>query len=242
MPEHAPAEHHPANVRFTNVSLVVDQKLLIDNISCTLDGHGITVVLGPNGAGKSLFLRLLAGIISPTSGAIEFDDKCGQDSQALVFQNPVLLRRSTFENLAFVLRQQKLPSGDLRRKVMVSLTNARLEKLAKTPARKLSGGEQQRLALARALVVDPATLLLDEPTASLDPGSTFAIEETILAANKNGTKIVLVTHDIKQAKRLADDVMFIDGGRMIAQKPAAAFFENPGSEAAQCYLDGRLPV
>ncbi len=125
---------------------------------------------------------------------------------------------------------------------MRALQDAQLENHADTPARKLSGGEQQRLAMARALVVSPPALLLDEPTASLDPASTFVIEDLITGASSRGTKIILVTHDIKQAKRLADDIVFIHEGKIVAQNGRDGFFREPGSEQAQSYLDGRMPV
>jgi len=234
-------------VTFKDVCLKVDGKPLIRNISCTLNTIGKTVILGPNGAGKSLFLRLMTGLIKPTSGTIsggieKRTDESGQPAvcYSLVFQNPVLLRRSAYENIAFVLRQQKCPKGEMADRVAAALKQARLEGRAKTPARRLSGGEQQRLALARALVVNPPGLLLDEATASLDPASTAIVEKMIHDADTAGTKIVFVTHDIRQAKRLADDILFVDEGQILAHKPARDFFKDPGSDKAQAYLDGRI--
>ncbi len=230
--------------RFRNVSLEIDGTELIKNISCTLEPTGKTIIIGPNGAGKSLFLRLLAGIIEPTQGKITGPENPNGDAgnicQILVFQKPVLLRRSAFENIAFVLRQKNCPRHKMKDKVMAALEKARLADHAKTPARALSGGEQQRLALARALVVDPAMLLLDEPTASLDPASTYLVQKMVCEADNNGTKIILVTHDIKQAKQLADDILFIHDGQIKAHQPARAFFDQPDCSEAQDYLDGRL--
>ena len=233
-------------VAFRNVSLKIGDKLAIDNISCTLETIGKTVILGPNGAGKSLFLRLVAGLIRPTSGTISggMDHGRGQPApcHSIVFQSPVLLRRTTYQNLAFVLQRQGLGAKEIRTRADKALKRAGLEAQAKTPARRLSGGEQQRLALARALVVNPGALLLDEPTASLDPASTFMVEEMVNDADLDGTKIIFVTHDIRQAKRLADDILFINDGKVLAHKPARAFFRDPGSEQAQAYLDGRVPL
>ncbi len=246
-PEDMPAARiaRCAPIRFCNVSLDLGGKKLIRNISCELGPAGKTVILGPNGAGKSLFLRLLAGLIPPSSGVIESRDGEKKQSRlnchALVFQNPVLLRRSVFDNMAFVLAPLKLKARIRREMVMQALTHARLDAHAATPARRLSGGEQQRLALARALIVNPAAVLLDEPTASLDPASNFVVEDMIDEADRKGVKIVFVTHDIKQAKRVADDIIFIHQGQIMVQNEAGAFFDEPGCLEAQCYLDGRLP-
>ncbi len=229
-------------VCFSNVSLTIDGKPVIRNINCKLDGVGKTVILGSNGAGKSLFLRLMAGLMMPSEGDITCEGERLQDKRglyhSLVFQSPVLLRRTASQNIAFVLGQQKLSRAETRKRTKTALNEASLEDCADTPARCLSGGEQQRLALARALVVKPASLLLDEATASLDPASTFIVEDIVKEADLNGIKIVFVTHDIRQAKRLADDILFIHEGRVLAHKPAKAFFKDPGSEQAQAYLDG----
>ena len=160
---------------------------------------------------------------------------------ALVFQNPVMLHRTVSENLAFVLRHKRVPANERRKEINKALLAARIETKADIPARRLSGGEQQRLALARALIAAPHALLLDEPTASLDPLSTSIVEDMINEAEGSGAKIVLVTHDIKQAKRMADDILFIHEGRVLAHKPKQDFFKDPGSIQAQAYLDGRVP-
>ena len=208
-------------------------------------------MLGANGAGKSLFLRLKGGLLEPTSGIIISGAKEGNTAtskretgvscMALVFQKPVMLRRTVSENLAFVLRQRNIPANERSKEINKALLAARIKTKADLPARRLSGGEQQRLALARALITSPHALLLDEPTASLDPLSTSIVEDMILEAESTGTKIVLVTHDIKQAKRLADDILFIHEGRVLAHKPKREFFKDPGSIQAQAYLDGRVP-
>ena len=241
----APRIARCAPIRFSNVSLKLGGKMLIRDISCDLGPAGKTVILGPNGAGKSLFLRLLAGLIKPSAGTIESRDEKHRQKKlnchALVFQNPVLLRRSVFDNMAFVLGPLRLGRKARRDKVMQALRHARLDSRAAMPARRLSGGEQQRLALARALIVNPSAVLLDEPTASLDPASNFVVEDMIDEADRKGVKVVFVTHDIKQAKRVADDIIFIHQGRIMVQNDAAAFFDEPGCIEAQCYLDGRLP-
>jgi len=224
-------------VRFDKVRLCLGGQELLHDVCCNIDGAGKTVIMGANGAGKSLFLRLFTGLLEPTGGQISG----GSGRFSLVFQNPVLLRRSTFANVAYVLGNMKLDRQKLSEKVNEALKVARLEHRAQTPARNLSGGEQQRLALARALVVEPDALLLDEATANLDPTSTAIVEGICDDAVERGCKVIFVTHDVKQAKRVADDILFFHSGRVLAHAPAREFFRNPGSEEAQAYLDGRLP-
>lgn len=215
---------------------------LIDGIDLTLERESRTVVMGPNGAGKSLLLRLLHGMLTPAAGEVLWDgrplDEEGRRHQAMVFQRPVLLRRSVAANLRFVLEGKRRRK---RERVVALLEEVGLDHhLADKPARLLSGGEQQRLNLARALALEPGVLFLDEPTASLDPASTAAIEEVVRRAHGNGTKIIFVTHDLGQARRLADDVVFLNRGRVEEHGPAREFFEHPVTRAAADYLAGRL--
>jgi tungstate transport system ATP-binding protein len=219
------------------------QKLLHD-VSFNLATDTKTVILGPNGAGKSLLLRILNGLLSPTSGAISWG---GQETNtevraklALVFQKPVLLRRSAEANIRFVLGD--LSSADRSTRAQNLLQQAGLSDRAKIPARRLSGGEQQRLAIARALATEPEVLLLDEPCASLDPSSTKAIEDLIEAVHAAGTKIILVTHDLGQAKRLSDDVLFLHAGRLAEHTPARDFFPKPKTAPAQAFLAGEIVI
>lgn len=201
-----------------------------------------TVIMGPNGAGKSILLRVMHGLIRPSRGSVLWNAAPVEEARArqgFVAQRPVLLRRSAAANIRFVL-SEALSAQDKASRVAEALHIARLQHRADIPARMLSGGEQQRLAIARALAREPEALLLDEPTASLDPASIQAVESMIGGAAQSGVKIILVTHDIGQAKRLADEVIFLDSGRLVEQTPAAAFFARPVSEAAQAYLDGRL--
>ena len=215
-------------------------KRLIDTVDLQLDPRRFTVVMGQNGAGKSLLLRLLHGLVEPTSGTLEHGNAPIADvreHQAMVFQKPVLLRRSVGENIGFALRLQRRDSPQCREALLAEVG---LADRMKQPARLLSGGEQQRLALARALASNPEVLFLDEPTASLDPASTLLIEETVLRVHRSGVKIVFVSHDIGQARRLADDVVLLHRGRVAEHSQAEQFFNAPATEAARAFLEGRI--
>ncbi len=203
-------------------------------LDLTLSATGTTVIMGPNGAGKSLLLRLLHRLIAPTSGTIHSTGR-----QAMVFQRPVMLRRSVEANLLFALRRGPY-AQDAANKCREVLTGIGLNTRAKQPARSLSGGEQQRLALARALSLGPEILFLDEPTASLDPTATLAIEKTVQRAADANTKIILVTHDQGQARRLADEIIFLHNGQLCEHTLAAEFFDAPTSPQARAYLAGQL--
>lgn len=225
------------------LTLERDGRLLIDHVDLTLATGGLTVVMGPNGAGKSLLLRLLHGLIMPTSGEISWGGFAMSPSirerQGMVFQRPVLLRRSVAANLDFVLGLRG-PASTAQRDAL--LERVGLLDQARQPARLLSGGEQQRLALVRALALKPDILFLDEPTASLDPASVLTIEKVVQSAGLNGTKIIFVTHDLNQARRLADDVVFLHRGQMLEHAIAKTFFDAPRSEFARAYLEGRIVV
>jgi tungstate transport system ATP-binding protein len=219
-------------------------KRVIDQVDLTVGEPGITVIMGPNGAGKSVLLRLMHGLIAPTEGEVLWGgrrlDRELARRQAMVFQKPVLLRRSVAANIWHALSVRGIARGDRAIRVGDALKLTGLETRAAMPARVLSGGEQQRLCLARALSLEPEILLLDEPTASLDPASTLAIEELLVDAQRRGIKIVVVTHDVGQARRLARDVIFLHHGRVIEHQAAKNFFDHPNSDAAQAFLAGGL--
>ncbi len=226
-------------LRVRDLGLKCAETSILHGLDLDLAPHGCTVIMGPNGAGKSMLLKLLHGLIQPTAGRIEWGGKSPTQvtaRQAMVFQKPVLLRRSVAANIDFVLRARRKPHT--QRDSL--LEHVGLLHKARDPARRLSGGEAQRLALARALASEPEVLFLDEATASLDPASVKAIEDIILDASARGIRIILVTHDIGQAKRLADDVVFLQGGRVAEHSAARDFFPDPQSPAARDYLNGRL--
>lgn len=226
-------------LRFT-----VGDTTLIGGMTFTIDQPGVTVIMGPNGAGKSLLLRLLHGLIEPSAGSIAWagspPDEPVRRRQAMVFQRPVLLRRSVRANLEFVLRQ--CGRGGDAALCDELLSRVGLERFAERPARRLSGGEQQRLALSRALALQPEVLFMDEPAASLDPASTVTIESVVSEQRHSGTKVIFVTHDVGQARRLADEVIFLHRGTVLEQTQASSFFDRPASEAARKYLAGEIVV
>lgn len=234
----------PALVSTQNLSFGSGSDVLLKDVSVRIERDRRTCLLGSNGAGKSLLLRIVHGLLKPNSGAIAWRDgpldASARRSQALVFQRPVLLRRSVEANLFFALRVRGIRGRVARDRVEEALNRAGLSHLARRPARVLSGGEQQRLAIARSLLSEPELLLLDEPTASLDPAATAAIEEQILDAHERGTSVLMVTHDIGQARRLAQDVVFLERGTVAETGPADQVLWTPRSAAAQAWVDGRL--
>jgi tungstate transport system ATP-binding protein len=240
----AGASRVPARIlplRVSDVVLRFGEATVLDGVSFDLAPRGCTMIMGPNGSGKSLILKLLHGLIAPTAGRIDWDGQAPADvtsRQALVFQKPVLLRRSVAANIDFVLRSR----GKDRGRCAAILQHVGLAEKADQPARLLSGGEAQRLALARALATDPEVLFLDEPTASLDPASVLSIESIVSTARDRGVRVIFVTHDVGQAKRMADDVVFLHRGRVAEHAPASEFFPEPRCQAARDYLNGRIVV
>lgn len=230
-------------LEFRAVSVAAERHRLIKEMSFRLDQGGRTVILGPNGAGKSLLLRLCHGLIRPTEGDILWHGAADRDVrrfQAMVFQRPVLLRRSAAANIDFALSVRGVARPERRRLIEEALHLTGLHRFWRTSARVLSIGEQQRLAMSRAWALKPQILFLDEPTASLDPAATHVIEEVIAAMAAAGTKIVMTTHDLGQAKRLADEVMFLHRGRLLEKAPADRFFAGPENEMARAFLRGEL--
>ncbi len=196
-------------------------------------GANRTAILGPNGAGKSTLLRLMHGLLRPSGGRLIWPQPM---SQGMVFQRPVMLRSSVAANVAYGLKLRGVPARERRQCTLEMLSRVGLTHLAGRQARRLSGGEQQRIALARAWALKPEVLFLDEPTASLDPASSREIERIIAEIAASGTKVVLTTHNLGQARRLADEVLYLEGGRLIEQTPAVEFFHRPRSAAARDFI------
>ena len=226
------------------VCLGVGGRTIIDNVSFALEAGPATIILGANGAGKSVLMRLMHGLIAPSAGTIRWSDPDPERlrrKQAMVFQRPVMLRRSALANITYALELARVPRAEREAVAFEALESVGLPHLARRPARVLSGGEQQRLALARAWALHPEVLFLDEPTASLDPGATREIETVIKAFDAAGTKIIMATHNLGQARRLGDEVMFMHGGRVVERAPVDRFFAQPVAAEAAAFIKGELP-
>jgi tungstate transport system ATP-binding protein len=239
VPRRASREASILPLRLEGVSYAPNGHTLLHEISLTLAGDAATVVVGPNGAGKSLFLRLCHGLIPPSTGRILWARDAAK-GQAMVFQRPVMLRRSVAANLAYPLRVFGMAREERERRMAEALAMAGLTPLADRHARSLSGGEQQRVALARAWVRRPEVLFLDEPTANLDPAATRQVEAIVKRFRDAGTKVVMTTHDLGQARRLAEEVLFLHRGRLLEQAQAERFFVGPATAEARAFVRGEL--
>lgn len=228
------------------LSFVRGGRALLDGVSFALAETGVTAVMGANGAGKSLLLRMLAALVTPDRGRVHWAGRAPDRARAsrigVVFQRPAMLRRSVLANMRFALKAAGVAPAERRRRGMEALAMGGLDHLARTSALALSGGEQQRLALLRAMAGAPEALLLDEATAHLDPASTQAIENLVDEARRRGTCVLLVTHDLGQARRLADRIAFLHRGRLLEDEDANRFFPTPATEQARAFVEGRLLV
>jgi len=251
MPDDGRMTEHPAEtpsavlpIEGRALSYARSGRTLVGGASLELSTPGVTAIMGPNGAGKSLLVRMLAGLVEPDSGQVTWagrgPDRTRASRVGVVFHRPVMLRRSAIANVRYALKTAGVPRGERQTRALAALQNGALAGLADSPARVLSGGEQQRLALVRALAPEPEALLLDEPTANLDPVSTLAIEGLVRRAAGQGTRVLLVTHDSAQARRLADRIVFMHGGRLDHPVSADGFFEAPATPHARAFVEGRL--
>ena len=229
-------------LRIAGLRFVPNGRAILDGLDLELSGEGISVILGPNGTGKTVLLNLLAGLLPASGGRIDWGGAGVPAGRlAMVFQQPALLRLSVFTNVEFALRPQVMTAAERRARTIEVLTRVGLAHRAKDCARLLSGGERQRLALARGWAVRPRLLLLDEPTASLDPSATEQVERIIREIRTDGAKVLMTTHNLGQATRLADDIIFIAEGRVQEHVPAQRFFARPQSPAARAFMQGELP-
>jgi tungstate transport system ATP-binding protein len=227
-----------------NVCYVAGGRTIIDALSFEIGTGPRTVILGPNGAGKSVLMRLCHGLLAPTSGRIAWRGSRNGGrprEQAMVFQRPVMLRRSALANVTYGLKLAGVARRERELRAHDVLDAVGLADIAHKPARVLSGGEQQRLALARAWALGPEVLFLDEPTANLDPGATRDIESIVGQIHASGTKIVMTTHNLGQARRLGDEILFMSAGRLVERAPVDRFFSQPGTAEAASFIRGELP-
>jgi len=231
-------------ILFAGVDIRRGTTILLRNLSLSISAGPPTVLVGPNGSGKSTLLRAAMGLIAPSSGGITWGGRktASPTGRAIVFQRPVMLRRSCAGNLAYALAAAGVIGADRERRITELLGIVGLDAVAERPARQLSGGEQQRLALARALARNPAVLFLDEPTASLDPAATKAIEDIVRAVSEGGVKVVMATHDLGEARRLAGEILLLNRGELVESRPAQKFFAAPFTDAAKRFTAGELLV
>lgn len=216
---------------------------LLSDIDYSIETNAVTVILGPNGAGKSLLLQVAHGLVTPNEGSLKWNTLTPQPQQswrAFIFQKPVLLRRSVRANIGYVLSLHNVGKAKREALIQKALKLTGLSHLAERNARVLSGGEQQRLNIARAWVLQPRVILFDEPTAELDPSGTAAIEQLIETISQQGTKILMTTHDLGQARRLASDILFLHQGKLVEYSLAEDFFEQPKTKMAQNFIAGKL--
>lgn len=229
-------------LRAVDIAFAPQGRPILSGVDLTIGAGSFTVVLGPNGAGKSVLMRLLHGLLKPSQGKVQWGQLAQRPaSQAMLFQRPVMLRRSVLANVAYGLCVSGVTRSAAQTRALAALERVGLAHLANRPARVLSGGEQQRVALARAAALEPKILFLDEPTASLDPTATRAIEASLAELHAGGTTIVMISHHLGQARRLAQNIVFVHQGRIAEHTPADEFFRQPRSEVAAQFLKEELP-
>jgi tungstate transport system ATP-binding protein len=219
-------------ITFVEAGILAGAVTILDNISLSIGSGTPTVLIGPNGSGKTTLLRAAMGLI-PLSPPTR---------RAILLQRPTMLRRRAADNVRYALGAAGVPRGEHDQRTADLLALVGLKGLERRPARRLSGGEQQRLALARALARDPAVLFLDEPTASLDPYTTMAIEDVVRTITARGVKVVMSTHDLGEAKRMGGEIVLLHRGRLVETGPAAAFFASPSTQEARKFIAGELLV
>jgi tungstate transport system ATP-binding protein len=230
-----------------DVSLRRDGRTILSHVNLEI---GMTsnsmVILGPNGAGKSLLVRILAALVQPNSGTVTWANAPPNRARAakigFLFQRPIMLRRTALENIAYALAFSGLGKKDCLERASRILAQAGMSNIAETHARVLSGGEQQRLAIVRAMACDPDIFILDEPTSNLDPTSTAAIEQMVRDVRNRGTPVVFITHDLGQARRLADEIVFLHQGRILERTRGDQFFKRPQTPEATAYIRGDIVI
>jgi tungstate transport system ATP-binding protein len=239
---HPPLSNLP--IEFVDVSVVAGAVTILDRVTLSLAPGAPTILIGPNGSGKTTLLRVAMGLLAPSRGRVTWGGQGigAPKRRAIVFQRPTMLRRSAAGNIRYALRAAGIARARHDARLAELLDLAGLEGFAERPARRLSGGEQQRLALARALARDPTVLFLDEPTASLDPAATKAFEDVIRPVVARGIKVVMSTHDLGAARRLAGEIVMLHRGRVIETAAAPAFFDAPRAAEARKFISGELLV
>jgi tungstate transport system ATP-binding protein len=235
--------HHSLPLLLKDVAYEIDGLKLIKGINLEINSIGSTIILGHNGSGKSLLLKLLHGVITPSSGQITWNNIIPASNQywrTFLLQRPTFFKQTVHYNIEFVLRIAGIPVNEYKTRCQQALEICGLANISHRFTHSLSGGELQKLSLARAWVLKPDVVLLDEPTVALDPPSVIGFENIIQQFKQSHTKVIMTTHDLAQAKRLADEIVFIDAGKVIEQSPAGNFFSGPQSKQAQNFISGEL--
>jgi tungstate transport system ATP-binding protein len=217
----------------------------LEDISLEIVGGKTIVLLGINGAGKTSLLRIIAGLEKQDKGSVFFNGKRMNERElrqiaSLVFQKTAMFSRSVYDNLAYALKIRGKKDAEIKKDITRALQDVGLRNFERRKAKKTSGGEQQRISLARAFLLNPQILLLDEPTANLDPNSATIIERSIINRTKENGIIILATHNLGQAKRLANEVVHIYEGKIVEIAGPEAFFTNPHSEITRKFINGEL--
>ena len=210
---------------------------LLGPATFSINDKGITAVIGPNGAGKSTLLRLMHGLERPRYGHLNLPIHMRPQQQAFLFQHPILLRRSVQQNLILPLKLRGVTTEIREQEVVKIATEFGLNKLMEQDAFLLSGGEKQKLTLARALIIKPNLLFLDEPSANLDRPSTLIIENAVKVVADQGCKVILASHSMAQVKRLSEDVLFISDGIVNGPFLVPDFLQKPPTESAKDWLE-----
>jgi tungstate transport system ATP-binding protein len=217
----------------------------LKSVSLEIFGGKTIALVGINGAGKTTLLRIMAGLEKQDKGRILFEGKETNEKElrriaTLVFQKTAMFSRSVYDNLAYGLKIRGKKDAEIKEEIALALHAVGLRNFDKRKARKTSGGEQQRISLARAFLLNPQILLLDEPTANLDPNSATIIERAITSRTKENNIIILATHNLNQAKRLANQVVHIYDGRIVEIASPEEFFRNPRNEISAKFINGEL--
>lgn len=233
------------DIMITGLTKQYQHKEVLKIPSLAINRSSLLGVVGPNGAGKSTLARLIAGVEYPTEGSIAYDGEAIsrelQQRITLVFQKPYMLRTTVFNNIAYPLKLRGLSKASIGNRVRAIIEDFEIEALSEQNAWTLSGGEAQKVALARALVFKPSLLILDEPTANIDPASIVLMEKMIKKAHADeNTTAIMVTHNILQAKRLCTDLLFMNNGKAVEMGNASKLFERPSSLLTKQFLEGEL--
>ncbi len=230
--------NNPVALSLHDVSYSHEKGKALEQTTLEISKNKTTVILGPNGAGKSILLKICHGLLEPTSGTIKLNETMSKS--AMVFPKPVLLRRTVLQNMTFILELTGVDKSEQDDIAKAALANFSMQSLIDRPARSLSSGEKQRLSLVRALLLKPDILFLDEPTANLDPKATAILEDMIGLTRQNEMTIVMASHDLMQARRIAEEVIYIQDGTVIEKSCATEFFHSPKTEQAKKFIEGRL--